>query len=194
MATPTITQALKSALPPIRTRFQDENGNITQPWITWLQSLVNKLNPVVTQFLSGTHAQRVSGSILASAYPSGSIYYETDRKLWYVAINATWTYLAGIYAVTQSNIPQTGDIGTGDTGLLVYVSDYAHLLQWNGAAFSWAPGEQGSGFISAFVSAPSPADGWALCDGSNVIQMLSDGTLNSSFVALPNTPGSYFRQ
>lgn len=193
MATPTITQALKSALPPIRTTFLDNRGNITQPWVTWMQSLVNKLNPVMPQCLAGSHAARTN--ISAGDYPSGTTYHETDRNLRYVVENGVWLYFAGTYQVLQADIDGIStSLSSNDTGLELYVSDYAHKLVWSGNSWTWAPGENGSGYIVAFVSAPSPADGWAACDGSNVLQMLSDGTLNSSFVALPNTPGSWFRQ
>lgn len=194
MATP-IIQQLQTATPISlsRTSFLDKQGNVTKPWLNWFQSLVNKLNPVMPQCLVGSHAARTN--ISAGDYPSGTTYHETDRNLRYVVENGAWIYFAGTYQVTQSDVESASTgLGANDTGLLLYVSDYAHQLVWNGDSFTWAPGENGSGYIVAFVSAPSPADGWALCDGSNVIQMLSTGVLNSSFVALPNTPGSYFRQ
>jgi hypothetical protein len=85
-------------------------------------------------------------------------------------------------------------ICASDAGLLLFVTDYNHLLQWNGTGWQWGPGENGSGYIVAFVNPPNQAVGWVLCDGSTgVASLLGDGTLDFS-TTLPNTPGSYFRQ
>lgn len=144
----------------------------------------------------GTHAQRVA--VDASKVTAGSTFIESDRGgLVYRAQNGVWTYHAGVFQVLQQNLPT--DLKPSDVGTLVYVTDYAHLLQWSvrpdlptGYGWNWGPGDSQSGFITAFVNAP-PDNGWQLCDGSaNVPQLQSDGSFQ--FVNVPNTPGSYFRQ
>jgi hypothetical protein len=83
------------------------------------------------------------------------------------------------------------DLNSQDSGFLVEVTDYNHVLEWNGTGFEWGPGENGSGYISAFLSAPTSI-GWHICDGSVVSQLNSDGSLKP--VTLPNyTTASYLK-
>jgi RimJ/RimL family protein N-acetyltransferase len=112
---------------------------------------------------------------LATSYPDGSVYFETDRTLYYVATAGVWQYLAGICRVTQANLP--ADFGTsGDVDVLAYVTDFAHLLRWNGSTWEWAPGEDGSDYVVAFVTGPDEPTGWHACDGSaNVVRLLPTG-------------------
>lgn len=183
-------QVLRNPVPNQRVKWTDEDGFLTPEALKTQAAEQQAQTTRTPTLISSSHATR--SSIQANQYADGSDFYETDRTVFYKAIGGSWIWQSGIYQVTQANIPT--DLGANDNGFLLYVTDYAHLLQWNGNSWRWAPGDNGSGYIVAFVSAPSPADGWALCDGSNVIQMLSDGTLNPAFVTLPNTPGSYFRQ
>lgn len=57
------------------------------------------------------------------------------------------------------------DLSFHDAGLLVWMFEYGHLLRWDGAKWTWGPGEVGSGFINDFVAAPT-GPGWQLCDGT----------------------------
>lgn len=112
-------------------------------------------------------------------------------------INITWMknlqkWVRGIpvqITTAQASIPTR--FGTADQGTLVYVSDYAHQLIWTGTAFTWAPGELGSGFVVEFPDTPSPATGWQACDGSTVNKLNADGTISS--VTVPNEAGKYYR-
>ena len=86
-------------------------------------------------------------------------------------------------------------LGAQDVGMLVAITDYNHVLEWNGTEFQWGPGESGSNWYSAgpaTATAPS-APGWAACDGSTVSYLNGDGTLTAGLV-LPTTPGTWFRQ
>lgn len=172
----------------LATSLVDESGKLTRPWIKQFQEQAKASKTF--QFVRSTHAARAS--ILASDYSDGSFFYETDRGLAYVAINGAWFYFQGTLGVAQADLPT--DLTTRDAGLLVHVTDYAHLLRWTGSNWGWAPGEQGSGFLMDFLAAPDPIAGWALCDGStDVPQLLADGTVK--FVGpLPTTAGRYFRQ
>lgn len=181
---------VRNPVPNQKVRWVDERGILTQEALRTIQAQEQAQTTRTPTLISGSHALRINTS--AADFADGSLFRETDRSLVYVAIQGVWIYLAGTYSVTQANIP-TG-LGANDTGLLLYVADYAHLLVWNGNSWTWAPGENGSGFTVTFLVDPSPTDGWQQCDGSNAIQMLSDGTLNPAFVALPNTPGVWFRQ
>lgn len=86
---------------------------------------------------------------------------------------------------TQANLGVlAGTLTPANTGQLVYVTDYNHMLRWDGTGFQWGPGENGSGYISAFLNDPSPTTGWQLCDGSGTTKLNSDGTVTA--VTTPN--------
>lgn len=134
--------------------------------------------------LVGTHILRIA-SYPAPGQAIGTLYWETDRLLLYIVSNALgynqWVYISGIMPATQATLP--ADLGAGDLGTLVLVTDYAHTLRWSGVAFQWS-GSDISGYIAMWPSAPSPTTGWQLCDGSTVNRLNADGTLTS--VTVPN--------
>lgn len=72
-----------------------------------------------------------------------------------------------------------GNLKRSDVGLLVWVSDFAHTLEWNGTGWQFAPGDGPGGYIQAFAVDPDPADGWRLCDGSATTYLKKDGTTGS---------------
>jgi hypothetical protein len=80
------------------------------------------------------------------------------------------------------------DLSTHDSGLLVWVVDYNHLIRWSGAAWEWAPGEVGSGFIRDFLATPGPE--WVLCDGSATDYLVVTPTPAAVAITLPNDPGT----
>lgn len=93
----------------------------------------------------------------------------------------------------QANLSTlAGTLTAANSGQLVYVTDYNHMLRWDGASFGWGPGENGSGYISAFLNDPSPTTGWQVCDGSGTTKLNSDGS--TSVVTTPNyTTASYLK-
>ena len=96
--------------------------------------------------------------------------------------------VAQLVTVTQAGLAAfAATLGTANAGQMVYVSDYDHTLMWTGTGWTYASGER-AGFIEAFLVDPSPATGWALCDGSTVTYLKSDGTMGS--ITLPNLTGS----
>jgi hypothetical protein len=188
MSTP-VTGPLKSSWPRSRDKFVEADGTLTYNAQKYFQDLMAARIQPIQVFLNGSHAAK--STFPATSYPSGSVYQETDRRLWYMAVAGVWTYFAGIVSVNQADLPD--DLNAADVDLLAYVADYHHLLRWNGSAWSWAPGENGSGYSVAFVAAPDPLTGWHLCDGSaNVLTLKSDGNL--AFATVPNTPGTYYRK
>lgn len=86
-----------------------------------------------------------------------------------------------ITTVTQATLPPS--LPASSAGMIYFVSDFNHLLQWDGTKWIWAPGENGSGYISSFLISPTGA-GWHLCDGSIVHRLNSDGSVSN--VTLPN--------
>lgn len=141
--------------------------------------------------LYGTHANRTGNTPPLSNI--GRLYFETDRnniayQAQYVSNVATWVYVGGVWARTQAQVIAGLGLGTADTNLLVSVTDYAHVLQWNGSGFQWGPdGDDGVGTIAD--SAFTRGTGWALCDGSTGVKYLkSDGSTGT--VNLPNSSGA----
>lgn len=65
------------------------------------------------------------------------------------------------------------DLSFHDAGLLVWMFEYNHLLRWDGAKWTWGPGDGGGGYIQDFVVAPTEA-GWQLCDGSATDYLVVD--------------------
>lgn len=107
--------------------------------------------------------------------------------LWFLALyNALIAQVQAITGLTITASTQA-NLTTLSASLqpnsLVFVTDYNHLLEWNGAAYNWGPGESGSGYISPFLSAPG-ATGWHLCNGATVNRLNGDGTITA--VTLPN--------
>lgn len=138
--------------------------------------------------LEDTHANRLA-SYPANSYPVGTLFWETDRTVYYLNSGAlgsqNWIYTAGEFSCTQATIP--ADLGTHDGGFLANVFDYGHLLIWSGAAWTWGPGDAGSGMLQMFEVDPGGA-GWHLYDGSTVNYLKADGTLGS--IVLPNLSGA----
>lgn len=170
-----------------RTKPLDDTGFFVYAWRRFFQDLELFRQNAPTYFFS-SHAGRVTTNPLNVG--QGTIYYETDRTVSYIATPSIWQYFAGIYGDVLTNLPV--DLDGPDVGFLFYSTDFAHLLQWNGNGWQWGPGENGSGYIMTFVNPPSPLIGWHVCDGSNVQRLLSNGTTTSA--TLPVTAGAYFRQ
>jgi hypothetical protein len=138
----------------------------------------------------GTRDQRTdetaAGYIAGGDRADGTLYCETDTGAvyqWRVSTvrmqrpTGEWVLVFGsAYQRTQSQLAALAAVlGAGDAGLLVEVTDYAHILRWDGAAWEWGPGETGGGFVAAFAIDPTGA-GWQLCDGTTVAYLESDGT------------------
>lgn len=88
---------------------------------------------------------------------------------------------SAITAFTLATLPT--NLTANQKGFIIEVSDYAHTLRWSGTGWEWGPGDSGSGYVAPFLAAPTQA-GWALCDGSTVKRLNSDGTTTD--VVLPD--------
>ena len=126
------------------------------------------------QVIQGLRASRTAAAQFHPAF-----FIETDSGsslVYYTSAAGAWTYLTGEYRSTLANI-LTG-LGTADAGLKQVVTDYSHTLRWTGSAWEWNDGDDGSDFYRLYESAPAGygANAWALCDGSTVARLNSDGT------------------
>jgi hypothetical protein len=201
MSTTPVPSVQPPALVPNRlfqTRIANEAGYMTEPvWVKFINTLP-KAGQQVT-FIPGTHSARLG--ISAASYPSGTIYQETDRGIFYAAVRGVWTYAYGVLYTPQDGLPT--DLGTADMGLLVGVTDFNHLLRWNGTGWEWGPGDSGSDCIQIFLAGPNAATaGWQPCDGTalNIPVLQPDGSVTTldvpdfSAFTLPGTAGFWYRQ
>lgn len=114
----------------------------------------------------------------------------TQTGVNYSVASGRWVYLSGECTTVQASIP--ADLGENDAGFLESVSDYAHILEWNGSAFTWGPGESGSGYFAAFVAAPT-GNGWAACSGGSVSYLQAAGTLASATLPATASTAAYLK-
>ena len=79
-----------------------------------------------------------------------------------------------------------------DNGYLVSVTDYQHLIQWSGSAWTWGPGEGTVGQVASFTSTPV-AGVWGFCDGSayNVLHIIA-GVPTAVSITTPDMRGDTF--
>lgn len=119
----------------------------------------------------------------------GTLFFETDRQVWYIATATSWQFAFGAFSIPQTGIPS--DLTSTDVGFLVNVTDYNHLLVWTAAGFNFAPSDSGSGYTVPFTGVPTNPVGWHAADGSTVNQLNQDGSISA--VTIPNVAGSYFR-
>lgn len=184
--------------PPQATAPIEEGGMFKTPWVAFFNQAYVKLRKVPTILDVAAAMNATAGNVVN--YPPeanlGLFYFQTDTGLTYVsrliivgaALVPTWVYFSGQLRNTQATLPV--GLTINDVGMLVFVTDFNHTLRWASTlTWQWAPGENGSGFIDAFLVDPSPVTGWALCDGSAGVSYLrSNGTLGT--VTLPNLTGT----
>ncbi len=156
-------------------------GNLDPSWLSWFKGAGQRLLDLPS--VQDTAANRVLYK--ADRY-LGMFYRETDTGVFYisglVSSIPTWIFAFGLWYGLQANLPAT--LGTADAGFEAEVSDYGHRLRWSGMAWTWAPGDGGSGFIQLFEVDPTGA-GWHLVDGTaNVKYLKADGTTGT--VTLPD--------
>ena len=183
--------------PMSRSPLVDSQGVLTPDSQKFIADLPKAMTGKLDLANFDTRASRLSADVTKLA--DGTLWVETDTNLLYMVHGNSWQYVAGFLKTTADllAVDATGSVtkslGTPDTNLLIEVTDFAHILRWNGTGLEWGPGEQGGGYIVPFQLAPTQ-QGWLLCDGSTGVATLqSDGTQDFS-VTLPNTAGSYYRQ
>ena len=178
--------------PPIRDPFfeGETHGNLTLFWVEFFKRCAA---PGV-ELLEDTHANRANYT--AARYKPGTLFYETDRQLYYVASGNTFRYIAGTMRDTFANRPTS--LGTDDTGLLFFCTtgtsstEYYHLFRWSGTAWEAAPGERLGGYVQHYVIAPIEK-GWQLCNGTATKYLsISAGALAEvNFTPQDETAGIY---
>lgn len=150
--------------------------------------MVHPLAPVVSPAM-GDDWQRWIAELWRATVPLLGI--AKDFPVTFNKVNYPWRSALRISLVQAALGTLEAALGADDAGLLVCITDYNHVLEWNGTKFQWGPGELGSGFEMSFPIAPT-SSGWHLEDGSVVSYLNADGSLTPGY-ALPTNAGIYFR-
>src|SRR5215469_241701 len=113
----------------------------------------------------------------------------------YSATNGVWTYQSGQVARTQTNLSSLASLlAATDTGLLVDVTDFAHILIWTGSVWTYADPTDPAGRIEAFLFDPNPTTGWHLCDGTVAVPYLKhDGTTGTQSMPALTATSAYIK-
>ncbi len=157
-------------------------------WWKFFSSVADALNR--EWILEGTHAERVDIDPNNLSAPH-SLFYETDTGVTYISVgeigSLVWVYFSGVHYDVLASIPTT--LGVDDEGYLFGATDYLHEWRWDGAAWHFAPGDPGSGYIVAGVDVPLGGL-WAACTGAGVT-VATDAGLTASITS-PNLTGDVF--
>lgn len=132
----------------------------------------------------------------AANYAIGTIYWQSDYTMLYMVFNVggihVWQYISGMFRAVLASKP-TG-LGVNDAGLLFYGTDFGHIWRWSGSAWTFAPGDDGSGYIAMYTAAPNTpgSAAWFLIDGTSpTIQSLTDTTTQA--ITLAAIAGAFFK-
>jgi hypothetical protein len=172
--------AIAASIGPGSPRRLDE---LTAPVLMALSKPPYPQHAASAAVIEDTHANRSTYS--AAAFVDW-FYFETDTLVLYLSVAGAWQYAGGYDLRTQAQLAAyAATLTAADVGTLVWVSDYAHMLKWTGAAWTRGPGDpEHSDTFQIFGAAPTDT-GWHACDGSTVNFLKYDGTLGSR--TLPNT-------
>lgn len=146
-----------------------------------------------TVTIQDTHANR--GSYPAANYPKGTIYFETDRTLYYMVqlpdgVTPTWIFFNGTWIDVYVNLPV--GLGANDRYLTFFATDYKQGWVWSGSVWHFAVGSTSGYFLQVFFGSPLPPGLWGLCDGSIYSVTQDDASLVS--VTTPVVPNQYIRR
>jgi len=79
-------------------------------------------------------------------------------------------------------------LGSSDAGYVLFVTDYAHMVYWDGSAWQWLDGDRPGRFSDFYAD---PGVGWGLCDGSTYALLTVGGaSLTTTNVTTPNLSGT----
>lgn len=166
---------------PIRDPFfQDEqHAPITETWTRFFQLCIAS----GLEYAADTNARR--SLYEAGRFVDGSLFYVSDRDVYYIARAGVWKYFYGTMRAALASIP--AGLGADDTGFLFYSTNYVRTWRWTGSAWDYAPGERLHKEIAWYPG--TLPNGWALCDGSAVTVSTAAGA-TASFTT-PDLTGQY---
>lgn len=112
-------------------------------------------------------------------------------------VSRTWLgffqALLGLAAPSIFTIDTVPPKGASDAGYQCYLSDYGHLIRWDGSAWHFAPGDVGNGFLLKFAVTPQEPY-WGQCDGSTYAYLIVGGAaLSTVDFTTASIAATYFR-
>lgn len=145
-----------------------------------------------TVTIQDTHANRASYP--AANYPKGTIYFETDRTLYYMVqlpdgVTPTWIFFNGTWIDVYANLPT---LGANDRYVTFFATDFKQGWVWNGTVWHFAVGSSSGYFLLVFPGSTTPPGVWGLCDGSTYSVTQDDATLVN--VTTPVVADQYIRR
>ena len=172
--------SLGGGVPPIRSSLLQPDNSLQRDWSIFF-SFVGQMAQTGSGIVqSGTRAQRLKSSVDHLA--DNTLFIETDTGVTYRSLQSgKWAYVSGKYNVAQADIP--ANLNSDDDGVLCWVTDYRHMLQWNAAGpnWKWADGEEETAGTGPHFREVDPVGpGWHLYDGTAGVHYLKpDGTLGT---------------
>ena len=117
-------------IPPVGSLPDAYNGEVV-----WFQGRAWRFNGATWQPLVGSPnlAGTAAGMPSAATYPLFTIYYQTDRTVFYMNTSGTFTYVSGVMVAATASRP-TG-LGASGTGFLFLDSTLNILERWSGSAW-----------------------------------------------------------
>lgn len=116
---------------------EQHSGVFSKVWSDYFALTVGPILQKVAQPQTGTHSARLTkpARIQSSAQlvPNGSPWYESDRGVWYAALNGVWRFLSGTMFAVAAQLPN--DLGVNDAGFQFYATDSNVFSLWTGSAW-----------------------------------------------------------
>lgn len=97
------------------------------------------------------------------------------------------TIVNSVLGVNSFVLAAQPGLGVGDTGYVGFVSDYLHLLFWDGGSWQWLDGDQPGRIDWTTVD---PGIGHQVCDGSATTRLVLGATLTTAAFTTPNLTGT----
>lgn len=162
--------------------------------------------PSTWYYAAGTMIGAASGrpTDLIEYSDLGFLYHATDRQVVYYGVRDTgltgfqglkFAYKQGIEAMTFATFG-TRTFKFYDVGYLISITDFQHVIRYNGSNWDFGPGDSGSGFyVAGGRGFQLPAGKFHLCDGSTIqVFYLPSGVPSLQTVTLDDlTAGQFIR-
>ena len=170
------TVTASGTVTPNGTTIDWTSGDTFSP--TWVGATITIAG---TNYTVATYVSSIQLTVTATAGTPGAVAFSVR--------SGKWLWVAGQGASAQASLPT--DLLTTDAGALWAVTDYMHLLQWSGTAWTFSESDAGSRYIVMGTSTGSPTNGlWGACDGTAYACLNGDGTTSS--ITTPNLTGEVF--
>lgn len=124
----------------------------------------------------------------------------TFARHWYEYFKGIWQFMIAVRAspkqLLQADLARfTAKLQQNKTqpGVQIWITDFGHVLRWDGAAWDFAPGTERSNWYALFqATGDPPGTGWHLADGATVTYLRSTGDLGT--VTIQTIANTWYRR